>query len=117
MAQISPLEASDLISKLLSEHIPLVAFYRTDSVEIKMRGFIDSATQAEGITVSVSGPPIDIERGYLSVKQIDRLNECWYGEKRSLPESWNILGDEYGESILAIRFPTSGETFSLFFKI
>jgi hypothetical protein len=116
MAKISPLEASDLISKLLTDRTPLLAFYRTDFVEIKMQGFVDSATK-DGITVSVSGPPIDVKRGYISVRHIDRLCDCWYGEKRSLPESWNILGDEYGESVLAIRFLESNERFSLFFTI
>jgi hypothetical protein len=82
-----------------------------------MRGFIDSATDAHGITVSVSGPPIDVKKGYISVRRIDRLNECWYGEKRNLPDSWDNLGDDYGESVLAIRFLQSKEVFSLFFTI
>lgn len=117
MAQISPSEAADLMSKLLSERVPLVAFFRSPFAEARISGFVDSATNAGGITVSVSGPPIDVKRGYIAVRNLERLCECWYGEKRELPESLRDLSDKYGESVLAIRFLESKETLGLFFTL
>jgi hypothetical protein len=115
VAQISPSDADDLLSKLLSERIPLVAFFRSPVFEARIKGFVDSKTQKTGITISVSGPPIDVNKGYIVVRALERLCDCWYGEKRELPESFKDLSDEFGESVLTIRFLESKETLALFF--
>jgi hypothetical protein len=115
MAQISVDDTSDLLTKLLSERVPLVAFFRSPFFEAKTPGFVDSITKEDGVTISVSGPPVDASKGYIFVRSPNRPCDCWYGEKRELPESLKHLSDTFGESILVIRFPESEETLALFF--
>lgn len=115
MAQISLSEASDLISKLISERIRLIAFFRSALTETRLPGFVDSVTAENGLVISVSGPPIDVARGYFRIS-FDRC-DFWYGDKRELPKEMSGLSDKYGESILAVRFLNSGDLLGLFFNL
>jgi len=118
MSQISLSVMDDLVSKLLSERIPVLAFLSTSSgIRVRMPGFVDSKTNSDGIIVSVSGPPIDVERGFLNVPPIREECDFWYGEQRELPKSLRYFGDLFGESGLVIRFLDSKDTFALFFTL
>lgn len=120
MSQISLPEAADLLEKLLSERIPLKALFASTSSGARMQisGFVDSAMRANGLIVSVSGPPIDVNRGWIHAFPFDRECEFWYGEKREFPEEVRLLlSDSIGESTLVMRFPQSGEVLALFFTV
>ncbi len=118
MSQISLPEAADLLSKLLSERVPLIGFFRSQAgAEIRISGKVDSCTRANGLVVSVSGPPIEVERGYIRVRPFDKECVFLYGEKRELPEQFRDLADTYGESTLVLTFPAFKEALALFFTI
>ena len=120
MSQISLPEVADLLEKLLSERIPLKVLFAstTSGARAYISGFIDSATRANGLVVSVSGPPMDTERGWIHVFPFDRECEFWYGERREFPEEVRLLLSETTEeSTLVMRFPASGEALALFFTI
>lgn len=118
MSQISLRETTDLLGKLLSERVPLVAFFASRSgVRVKLRGFVDSITRDNGLVVSVSGPPLDDERGYIGARPFDGNCTFLYGEKRELSGELQPLADQYGESALIVRFLDFGEELALFFTI
>jgi hypothetical protein len=119
VSQISGPEADDLLSKLFSERISLLAFFVTASgVRVNMRGFVDSKTSENGLVISESGSPIDVERGFISVRPFDRPCEFWYGEKRELSDEYlRVFADANGESALEMRFPDSDERFFLLFTL
>jgi hypothetical protein len=119
MSQISLSAARDLLSKLLSERIPLRALFVSPSgVRSLMPGFVDSISQHNGLGISESGPPIDVTRAFFNLRP---LIECtfWYGERRELAEeiraSLPVGSDD--ESALSIRLPQSEEVLTLFFTI
>jgi hypothetical protein len=117
MSQISLSDACDILKKLLDEKIPLVAFLRTSrSSEVKLPGFVDSMTRAEGLAISTSGPPIDAKRGFLRFLAFEEGVVFWYGEKRELPEQYKYLADEHGESVLIIGLGAA-DNLSLFFTV
>jgi hypothetical protein len=117
MAQISHLEAQDLLSKLLAEQVRLVAFFRSPRVEIRLAGFVDSLTTANGITISLSRPPIDVSQGYLTVRGSQGRCDFWYGDKHEMPKHMYGFSDTDGESVLAIRFLEFDEALALFFTL
>jgi hypothetical protein len=83
-----------------------------------MRGFVDSATAENGLVISVSGAPIDVERGFIAVRPFDRPCEFWYGEKRELSDEYlRVFADTNGESALEMRFTDSDERFFLLFTL
>jgi hypothetical protein len=117
MAQISQQEAADLVSKLLAERIPLRAFLTSFSgTRVNMPGFVDSNTFDNGLTISVSGPPVDTARGYLNFFPFSRSCECWYGETRELPAEMRPAAELTGASVLLFKLP-NGESLALFFTI
>jgi hypothetical protein len=116
MAQVSLTETADLLKKLLDERIPLLAFLRSTRGDCRLHGFVDSVTRKDGLVISVSGPPIDVERGYLRFQPFVEGCVFWYGEKRELPEQFRHLSDEYGESVLLMGFG-GPEHLSLFFTL
>ena len=119
MSQISLREAVDLLQKFASERIPLRAMLASPSgARAVVPGFVDSFRRETGLVVSVSGPPIDVFRGYIAVRPFDRPCDFTYGEERELPEEVRqSLSPEHGKSVLVIRFLDSGEVFALFFTI
>jgi hypothetical protein len=115
VSQISQPDAADLLNKLLSERIPVSAFFVSSTgTRVSIPGFVDSVTSAEGVVVSISGPPIDVSRGYLTFLPQDC--DFSYGEKRELPEELRFLSPERGDSALLLRRP-SGERLVLFFTV
>ncbi len=117
MSQISPSDAEALLGKLLTERIPLHAHFRSPSrVEARISGFVDSKTVANGLVISSSGPPIDVDRGYLRIFFSDAWS-CWYGEKRELPPEMQPLADKFGESALILKSLESNEQLVIFFTL
>lgn len=117
MSQISLRDAASLVEKLVSERIPLQALFISFSgARVLLPGFIDSATVAKGLFISVSGPPADPECGFLNVRAFDETCAFTYGDKRELPEAMRALATEHGESCLLIRFHDPEETLALFFN-
>jgi hypothetical protein len=84
---------------------------------VRISGFIDSITRDNGLVISASGPPIEVERGYIRVRPFDEGCIFWYGEKRELPEQFRDIAGIYGESVLGIVFPEFGEIFALLFTL
>ena len=117
MSQVSQAEAADLLNKLLSEHVPVQAFFFSNTgTRISLFGFVDSVTRDNGVVVSVSGPPIDLARGYFNFLPFDNGCEFWYGEQRELPPESRPI-ESRGESCLSFKLPNSGEQVALFFTI
>lgn len=118
MSQISQPEVVDLLSKLLAERIPLEAFFVSVSgARASLSGFVDSITRDNGLAISVSGPPIDVSKGYLNFSPFDCGCEFWYGEQRELPIELQPIAVTRGESVLVFRLPDSGERLALFFTL
>jgi hypothetical protein len=119
--EVSLLEASDLLTKLLTESIPVLAFYKSaDGSETILRGFVDSITAEAGLLVSgVKGEP-----GASSTLSVplpgDRLGaDCRFGyeDKRVIEESRREgLAAKYGDTALVIFLP-SGSRLSLMFQL
>jgi hypothetical protein len=117
ITHISHREATDLLSKFLSEGTPLIAFFRTPfGAEARIPGLLDRLTPKDGVVISVSGPPMDVERGYICVPPFDERCDFWYGEKRELSEQFRRFGDVDSESTLIITFPNQ-EVLALFFTL
>jgi len=81
-----------------------------------MSGFVDRVTAENGLVISISGPPIDVTRGYFCVRSFDRCDFA-YGEKREVLPDLDDLGDKNGESVLIIRFLDSGNLLVLVFTL
>ncbi len=122
MSQISCPEALDLIDKLITERIPVLASVRTPSgLRMRALGFVESATQARGIVVCTTLPSAAAEAFVvvpLVSNGVERRCEISYGEKRELdPVIAEMLGGEPEDSVLTLRFADTGETLSLVFRI
>jgi hypothetical protein len=118
MPQISLKDADALLSKLLTERVPLHAHFRSPSgAEARISGFVDSKNSDGTILVSTSGPPLIAEKGYLRFWTAGGRTSIWYGEKRELPESLKHLADKFGESALVFDITEFDERAVLFFTI
>ena len=121
MSQISLSETTDLLSKLFEERIRLQVFVISDSrTRVSFWGFVDSITREDGVTISASGPPIDLMQGYVRFFPFGDACEFWYGEKRELPpEVQASVAHARGSSCLlfSIRGPFGRERVGLYFDI
>jgi hypothetical protein len=119
MSQILQAETADLLSKLMSERIPVQAFlFSKAGTRVSFFGFVDSITRDNGVLISASGAPIDLSRGYFNFLPFDRGCEFSYGETRELPEELQLsLKDTRGKSCLMFFFPKLGDRFALFFTV
>jgi hypothetical protein len=118
MAQISPTDADALLSKLLTERVPLHAHFRSPSgAEARISGFIDSKNSDGTVVISTSGPPLVAEKGYLRIWIAGSRTIIWYGEKRELPDNLKPLADKFGDSALAFEISEFNEWAALFFTL
>ena len=59
MSQVSQAEAADLLSKLLSDRVPVQAFFfPTIGTRISLVGFVDSFTRDNAVVVSYPDRPL-----------------------------------------------------------
>lgn len=119
MSQISLDEATDILRKLLTERVPVHASFSspTDRTYVSLFGFVDSISDANGLVVSESGPPIDVSRGFLCFA-FNIGCEYLYGEKRELAgQIKDAIPEPRGDSALMFRRPRTGELMVLFFTI
>ncbi len=122
MSQISCLEALDLLEKLVSERIPLLASLKTPSgVRMRALGFVETATHAHGIVVSNTLPSVTADMFFVVPfvsNGAERPCEFTYGEKREMdPVIAEMLPGEPDDSVLTLRFSDTGETLCLVFRI
>ena len=118
MSQISQSEAVDLLGKLLSERVPVQAFFSSASgAQVSFFGFVDSVAREDGIVISFSGPPIDVSRGYIRFIPLNRPCDFSYGEQRELPEELRPAPGTRGDSCLLLILPESKERLFLFFTL
>ena len=85
-------------------------------METRLSGFADSMTAQNGLVISISGPPIDVTRGYFCVRSFDRCDFS-YGEKREILPDLDDLEANNRESVLIIRFLDSGDLLVLVFTL
>jgi hypothetical protein len=111
-------DARSLLTKLLEERIPVIAFFVTSTGDkVALSGKVDSISQLSGLVVSVARPPT-AATGYLAVPINNRACECSYGDVRLLPaEEREKFKDSFGESVLTIRFLDTEDTLGLFFTL
>jgi hypothetical protein len=118
MPQISLRDADSLIDKLLTERIPLHAYFTSSSgAEARISGFVDSKNSDGTIVVSTSGLPLKADKGYLRFWVAGSETAIWYGEKRELPDDLKPLADTFGESALTFDIREFNERALLFFTI
>jgi hypothetical protein len=118
VAQILLSDADALLSKLLTERVPLHAHFRSASgAEARITGFVDSKNSDGTIVISTSGPPLVAEKGYLRIWIAGFDTSIWYGEKRELPDNLKPLADVFGESALVFDVREFNERAALFFTI
>jgi hypothetical protein len=119
MQQISLAEAELLLDKLLSERTPVRCIFKSSSgFDALTQGFVDSKTPGKGVVVSTSGPPIDVEKGFVRFRPFNDRSLAWYGEKRELPEEDRAdVSESFGESALTFTFPEFNERLHIFFTI
>ncbi len=115
MGQISQQEAADLLHKFITERIRVQAYFISQKTRVNLTGFVDSVTMDNGIVVSVSGPPIDVSRGYVSFHAFGGDCDFHYGEKRELPDDLQRVSEDREDSVLLFSLRDSGERFALFF--
>jgi hypothetical protein len=117
---ISFSDARDLLSKLLTERIPLrLLFISPTRARVFMPGFVDSISDSNGLGISTSGPPVDAKLAYFNFRPFDNPCTFLYEEKRELPEDVraSISTGLEDESVLTMFLPDSGEKLFLFFTV
>lgn len=118
MPQISLADADALLSKLLTERIPLHAHFLSPSgAEARISGFVDSKNSDGTVVFSTSGPPLVADQGYLRVWIAGARTSIWYGEKRELPDNLKPLADKFGDAALIFDVLEFNERAALFFTI
>jgi hypothetical protein len=116
--QISLKDADALLSKLLTERVPLHAHFRSPSgAEARISGFVDSKNSDGTVVVSTSGSPLVADKGYVRFWVSGAETSIWYGEKRELPDDMKHLADKFGESSLVFKISEFNEWVGLFFTI
>ena len=115
---ISSDDARSLLTKLLEERIPVVAFFvGTSGEKVGLSGKVDSVSQLSGLVVSVSRPPTTAT-GYLVIPVHEWDCDCSYGDVRLLPaEERERFKGSFGESVLTIRFSDTKSILALFFTL
>lgn len=114
---ISIEEARDLLDKLFSERIPVLAFFTSPTgTQARLNGFIDSITREGGLVVSAARPPSQ-GPGFISFPLFDRDLEFSYEDVRVLPEALReeFIAEHSEDSVLAIHDLETNELFALFF--
>jgi hypothetical protein len=111
---ISPEDAGNLLSKLMSESIPVVAYFvAADGSDCQMHGFVAGISK-EGLLIRESKEDTS---SFLTVSLATPPSTCLYRETReNLEEDRERLKLEYGESALSLLFP-SGARVMLFFTL
>ena len=101
---ISARDTADLLSKLVSERIPVRAVLRFPcGTRVTFSGFADSLTEF-GLVLSLTRPP-SAGAAAISIPFFDREGEFLYGDKRELPEEEREeLAAKYGDSVLTLDF-------------
>lgn len=110
-------EARDLLNKLFSERIPVLAFFSSPTgAQARLNGFIDSITRDGGLVVSVTRPPSQ-GAGFIGFPIFDRDLEFSYEDVRVLPEAMReeFIAEHSEDSVLAIRDLETEELLALFF--
>ncbi len=114
--EISVNEAGLLVDKLMQESIPVIAYFVRDGIQVKMRGFVDTATSDVGLVIVAKQG--SLPTGYLTVPTGTPVGSgCTfaYGDKRELPEQTrDELAERLGDAVLIIN-PPSGGQLRLFF--
>jgi len=119
MRHISLADADLLISKLLTERIPVAGRFTSSSgAEARIKGFIDSKNTDGTIVVSTSGPPLKTDQGYFRFWITGYQTLIWYGETREIDnEEQRRDAEKLGKSILIIEIAEFAEKAHLIFTI
>jgi hypothetical protein len=118
--QISPGEASDLLQKLFSEQLPVVAFFAsTSKARIRLNGFVVGATRDKGLFIGNSALPTE-PTSFINIFPFRQEDGCrfLYGDRsEGAAEARSFVSEDNGASALAMRFVVSEELLVLFFTI
>lgn len=110
MGSISFSEGRDLLEKLSSERIPVLAALTTSSgSEAHLRGTLDSISRERGVSI-LNASPASPDAGFISVRISDRPLIFSFGTERDLPlTSRDEVVQQFGNTILIISFADSME--------
>ena len=115
---ISIEDARDLLDKIFSERIQVLAFFSSAAgIQSRVTGYIDSITTEGGLVISVGRPPAT-GPAFLSVPITEHDLEFSYCDKRELPEPMReLLAAKYGDSVFLMRFVDSEDLLALLFTM
>jgi hypothetical protein len=114
---VSSKEALDLLAKLLAEETPVCAsLFASSGLRARLRGFVNSITELNGVVVSSEAPP-SIGTNWLSVPLSGREAVCLYGDKREFGDAGATFAQEYGDTMLSFRFADSSDLLVLTFNL
>jgi hypothetical protein len=118
MNQISLADADSLISKLLTERIPVLGhFISSSGAEARIDGFIDSKNSNGTVVISTSGPPLKTEQGFFRFWLAGHRTSIWYGESREISDELRPLAERVGNCALIFNITEFNEKVLLFFSV
>lgn len=116
---ISSKEALELVSKLLAEKISVQAsLFSPSGLRTRVKGFVDSLSELNGIVVSTESPVSPNEGAWISVPVSNRDAVCSYADKREFPDAdKERFAENFGDTMLIVDFLDSKERFALTFTL
>ena|SRR5689334_18698611 len=113
---MTPEQAEDLLDKILSERLPVVAFLVShNGTQVQVKGFAHRTRADVGLTIATAGPLAEAP-AWITVPVFDKETQFSYGDVRLLPESMREeFASSAGDSVLVIRFPAADEMLAHFF--
>jgi hypothetical protein len=112
-------DALDLVQKLFSEKVLVQAsLFGPSRLGVRVKGFIVSVTELNGIVVSTERPFAVNEGAWICVPLAGRNAVCSYGDKREYPEAEREqFSEQFGDAILIFNVIDSNERFALTFTL
>jgi hypothetical protein len=110
--------ANDLLSKLMSERIPVHALLTLPSgSQAKIFGFVTECSVEKGFTISEDRPQSPAS-GFILIPLEGIHTEVSFGDEREAPpKDRETLVPKFGNATLVIRFLESGEFLVLIFTL
>ncbi|MGD0402486.1 MAG: hypothetical protein ABSB66_04755 [Candidatus Acidiferrales bacterium] len=108
-------DARLLFDKLISENVPVIAFFRsTTGMKVLMSGFVDSVTDKNGVVLTASKPVLKAS-GFMSVPTFGRDVEFSYCDAREMPVAMAGVSTKIGNTVLLLNFVEPLESLFLTF--
>jgi hypothetical protein len=116
---LSSTEVSDLLNKLITDRVTVQAsLFAASGLKIRLKGFVDSVTEPNGIVVSTERPVSRNQGAWISVPVSNRTLVCLFADKRDYPDGQREqFAEEFGDTLLLFEFVDSDEQLALTFTL